>query len=80
MGSESETERKPEVPASTRDEALFHCTTPSGDPRGPYQLHILGFPGGSDGKESTHNVGDLGSIPVLERSSGEGNGIIILIN
>ena len=30
MGSESETERKPEVPASTRDEALFHCTTPSG--------------------------------------------------
>ena len=23
----------------------------------------LGFPGGSDGKESTCNVGDLGSIP-----------------
>ena len=32
--AESETERKPEVTASTRDEALFHCTTPSGDPRG----------------------------------------------
>ena len=41
MGSESETERKPEVPASTRDEALFHCTTPSGVPRGPYQLHSI---------------------------------------
>ena len=39
MGSESETERKPEVPASTRDEALFHCTTRSGVPRGPYQLN-----------------------------------------
>ena len=32
------------------------------------------FPGGSDGKESTHNAGDLGSIPGWERSSGEGNG------
>ena len=26
----------------------------------------MGFPGGSDGKESTYNVGDLGSIPGLE--------------
>ena len=33
-----------------------------------------GFPGGSDGEESTHNVGDLGSIPGLGRSLGEGNG------
>ena len=29
--------------------------------------------GGSDGKESTHNAGDPGSIPGLERSPGEGN-------
>ena len=35
---------------------------------------FLGFPGGSAGKESTYNVGDLGSIPGLERSPGEGNG------
>ena len=28
----------------------------------------MGFPGGSAGKESTCNVGDLGSIPVLGRS------------
>ena len=34
----------------------------------------MGFPGGSAGKESACNVGDLGSIPVLGRSSGEGNG------
>ena len=35
---------------------------------------FLGFPSGSAGKESTYNVGDLGSIPGLERSPGEGNG------
>ena len=33
-----------------------------------------GFPGGSDSKESTCNVGDLGLIPGLGRSPGEGNG------
>ena len=35
---------------------------------------IRGFPGGSDSKESTCNLGDPGSIPGLERYSGEGNG------
>ena len=35
---------------------------------------FLGFPGGSAGKESACNVGDLGLIPGLGRSSGEGNG------
>ena len=35
---------------------------------------VLGFPGGSDGKESACNAGDLGSIPGLGRSPGEGNG------
>ena len=39
---------------------------------------LSGFPGGSDGKESTCNVGDLGSIPGLERSPGEGNSSSIL--
>ena len=33
-----------------------------------------GFPGGSDGKESTCNAGDPGSIPGPRRSPGEGNG------
>ena len=34
----------------------------------------LGFPGGSDDKESACNARDPGSIPGLRRSSGEGNG------
>ena len=34
----------------------------------------MGFPGGSDGKESACKAGDLGSIPGLGRSPGEGNG------
>ena len=34
----------------------------------------MGFPGGSDSKESAYNAGDLGSIPGLGRSPGEGNG------
>ena len=35
---------------------------------------ILGFPDGSDGKESTCNAGDPGSIPGSGRSPGERNG------
>ena len=34
----------------------------------------VGFPGGSDGKESACSVGDPGSIPGSGRSPGEGNG------
>ena len=33
-----------------------------------------GFPGGSDGKESTCRTGDPGSIPGLGKSPGEWNG------
>ena len=36
--------------------------------------NLGGFLGSSDGKASTYNVGDLGSIPELERSPREGNG------
>ena len=32
----------------------------------------MGFSGGLAGKESVCNVGDLGSVPGLGRSSGEG--------
>ena len=35
---------------------------------------MVGFPGGSAGKESGCNVGDLDLIPRLGRSPGEGNG------
>ena len=34
----------------------------------------MGFPGGSEGKASACNAGDLGSIPRWGRSPGEGNG------
>ena len=32
----------------------------------------VGFPGGSDGKGAACTAGDLGSIPWLERTPGEG--------
>ena len=37
-------------------------------------LHMMDSPGGSDGKESDCNEGDLGSIPVPGRSPGGGHG------
>ena len=44
----------------------------------PFHLYflasLLGFPGGSDSKASACNAGDLGLIPGLGRSPGEGNG------
>ena len=39
-----------------------------------FSLSALEFPGGSDSKASAYNAGDLGSIPGLKRSPGEGNG------
>ena len=40
----------------------------------PFNITSVGSPGGSDGKDSTCNSGDLGSIPGSGRSPGEGNG------
>ena len=37
-------------------------------------MRLLDFPGGSDGKASVYNVGDLGLIPGWGRFPGEGNG------
>ena len=39
-----------------------------------HNMIIKGFPGDADGEESTCNAGNLGSIPGLGRSPGEGNG------
>ena len=39
-----------------------------------FRVDFLGFPGGSAGKESTCSMGDLGLIPGLGRSPGEGKG------
>ena len=38
---------------------------------------VYDVPGGSDGKESTCNAGDLGSIPGSGRFPGEGNGNLL---
>ena len=51
--------------------------TADGDCSHAIKRHLLlgrSFPGGSDGKASAYNAGDLGSIPGLGRSPGEGNG------
>ena len=37
-------------------------------------MYILTSFGGSDDKASVYNAGDLGSVPGLGRSPGEGNG------
>ena len=37
-------------------------------------LKAFDFPAGSDSKAAVYNAGDLGSIPGLGRSPGEGNG------
>ena len=39
-----------------------------------FSSSFWGFPGGSDGKESAYNAGDLGLIPGSGRYPGEGNG------
>ena len=38
---------------------------------------ITGHPGGSDGKESAYNAGDVDLIPEPGRSPGEGNGNLV---
>ena len=41
-----------------------------------FRFHI-DFPGGSHGKASVYNVGNLGLIPGSGRSPGEGNGNLL---
>ena len=52
---------------------LLIRTTPWRRDRLPTPV-FLGFPGGSNGKKSACNSGDLGSIPGLARSPREENG------
>ena len=42
--------------------------------KSPCLSFIMGFPGGSDNKQSACNAGDPGLIPGWGRSHGEGNG------
>ena len=39
-----------------------------------FGFFFFGFPGGSDGKESAYNAGDLGSTPGSGKYPGKGNG------
>ena len=41
------------------------------------RLNQVGYPGGSDGKESACNAGDLGSMLESGRCPGEGNGNLL---
>ena len=72
--------------SQSRDQTCISClagrfftTEPSGKSQRMLFLSlwnhgISSFPGGSEGKASAYNVGDLSSIPGLGRSPGEGNG------
>ena len=55
-----------------RTESSFPRYTAS--PHQLSSLYVVGFPGGSEGKESACNAGDLGLIPGLGRALREGNG------
>ena len=62
-------EREVDILKSVKHEHIIHLEQ-------VFETHKvkLGFLGGSEGKESVWNVGDLGSIPGLGRSPGEANG------
>ena len=53
---------------------LYTCTPVHTQWTHGHTLAFKGFPGGSDGKESACNMGDLGLIPGFGRSPGEGTG------
>ena len=55
---------------------ILRFVPPQGTPEESHSVLLAyqGFPGGSAGKEFACNAGDLGSIPALGRSPGEGKG------
>ena len=56
----------------------FFCLESKGNSRtNVLSIFKLTFSGGSDGKESACNSGDLGLIPGVGRSPGEGNGYLL---
>ena len=65
MGEREETKKK--WPLAPSFQCLRQCGFTGGS-----GTH-WGFPGGSDGKESAYDTGDLGLIPGSGRSPGEGN-------
>ena len=57
-----------------KEKALTSLSEPPSPALFALDLPVSCFPCGSAGKESAYNVGDLGSVPRLGRSSGEENG------
>ena len=79
MGQGSLLGKSQEAPeAATSSGASQRHPGRTGQPAFSHCLPNLGFPCGSAGKESTCNVGDLGSIPRLGRSPGAGKGSPLL--
>ena len=61
-------------------DCIVHGVTKSWTWLSHFHFHLRitsGVPGGSDGKESACNDGDLGSVSGLGRSPGEGNGNLL---
>ena len=65
-----------QLPSEGATEQLGALECVLGPWSGIYETLTLcwGFPSSADGKDSACNAGDLGSIPGLGRSPGEGNG------
>ena len=59
---------------SRDDSQTYHLHPTLGSHSAFEEPKLKTFPGGSDGKESTCDVGDLGSIPRLGSSPGGGHG------
>ena len=59
---------------TTRIHFKFSVVTRRKQSHKTYSRKVIDFPDGSDGKASVYDAGDLGSIPGLGRSLGEGNG------
>ena len=57
-----------------RREIIHSCKVLKVNALSKGRLGSKDFPGGSEGKASAYNVGNLGSIPGSGRSPGEGNG------
>ena len=77
-GTQSSGRHEGQMDIKGKTQQLWWIPAPENTPPVPTRLlHVkmtAVFPGGSGGKESACNAGDLGSIPGLGRSPGEGKG------
>ena len=65
---------KQSIPSHTACHVGAKIQTPTNMHNSYLALHLMDFPGGSDGRVSVYDAGDPGSTPGLGRSLGEGNG------